>query len=557
MLDSLVIQNVVLIEKAVLQFKNGLTVFTGETGAGKSILIDALNLALGGRADTGLVRYGSQGLSVAAVFTPAFNQKVMSLLQEQDIELEEENLILKRTLSVDGKGKAFVNDMPVSVTFLRKLGSALAEIHGQFLTQNLLDFQQHKEVLDRYARLTEEKKTCTSLYHEWKKISLEKKNLVLELQQIEREQDYWMQVLEDLSSLRSDPMEEENLSSKRKELMNKEKIVQTLEASSQALSSSNNGILSLCYKVQSSLEKIKEYCPEKTEVLLEKINNALEHLLDIEAFLEQEKQSFETLESLEEIEKRLFLLKDMSRKYRISISEFPDFIQKAQDKLEALQKSDDKMKTLEVQEELAFKAYKACCETLHTKREQAAQNLMQEIMQELPELKLNHAVFVVDIQRQDEGDESGFDKVMFMASTNKGVPLAPLSKIASGGELSRFMLAFKLHLAKTDEIPVMIFDEVDTGISGATSDAVGKRLKKLAQEAQVIVITHSPQVAAFGHQHMTVSKHEVDGKIISTVDFLSPEERSFEIARMLSGEKITQDAFNAAKALLKEKYETS
>ena len=222
-----------------------------------------------------------------------------------------------------------------------------------------------------------------------------------------------------------------------------------------------------------------------------------------------------------------------------------------------MQKSDDKIKELEVQEELAFKAYETCCDTLHEKRKQAAEKLMLEIKQELPELKLNHAVFSVNVIKQEEGDETGFDKVMFMASTNKGVPLAPLNKVASGGELSRFMLAFKLHLAKTDGIPVMIFDEIDTGISGATSDAVGKRLKKLTQECQVIVITHSPQVAAFGNQHMTVSKAELDGKILSSVDTLADEERILEIARMLSGAKVTQDAFNAAKALLKEKHETS
>ena len=551
MLESLSIKNVVLIDNLELVGQPGLTVMTGETGAGKSIILDALGLVLGDRADVNLIRYGQESLSVTAVFTLPDAHAICQFLKDQEIPLDD-GLILKRTLTKEGKSRAFINGEVVPLSCLRQVGQHLAEIHGQFSSYQLLDPKNHLSILDRYGHLTEKLKETSELYKNWQdahKAYQAQEALVLQAQE---QEEYLRQVQEDLVPLKIEIGEEEELITQRKLLLNSEKIKEDLALTSQALSTENHGVLALCYRMQHALEHANSLAEEKFMPLLEKIGIAVENLLDAEAFLQDEEAFLQDSEQLKKVEERLYTLKDMGRKYHLSVDELPAFLDGCLEKLNSLSNTSGTLSDLQEQEKKAEQAYRKCAQDLHQKRLEAAQNLMKEIQSELPALKLLHAQFVVQIE-EDIPTAIGTDKVFFMASTNAGTPLAPLNKIASGGELARFMLALEVHLAKTEEIPLLVFDEVDTGVSGATADAVGKRLKKLAEEHQVFVITHAPQVASYGTSHLTVSKEEEKGKIVAHVYTLSPEERVQEIARMLAGEHVTESAYLAAQGLLGEK----
>lgn len=548
MLDSLTIKNVVLIDNLELVGGPGLTVMTGETGAGKSIILDALGLVLGDRADVGLIRYGQDSLSVSAVFHLSNNHGIWEFLKEQEIPLEDD-LILKRTLTKEGKSKAFINGEVVPLSCLRQVGQQLAEIHGQFSSYQLLDPKNHLGILDRYGHFSDSLKELAGLYENWqeaKKAYQEQEDLA---RQATEQEAYLRQVQEDLTPLNIKIGEEEELVTQRKLLLNGEKIREELALTSQALSTENQGALALCYRMQHALERANSLAEEKFTPLLTKVAGALENLLDAEAFLQDEEAFLQDNEQLKKVEDRLYTLRDMARKYHLSIDELPAFLDGCVEKLNSLSNTSTTLIELQEKEKLAEKSYRAHAKDLHEKRLQAAQNLMKEIQQELPALKLLHAQFAVQVE-EDAPSATGVDKVFFMASTNAGTPLAPLNKIASGGELARFMLALEVHLAKTEEIPLLVFDEVDTGVSGATADAVGRRLQKLAEDHQVFVITHAPQVAAYGVKHLSVSKQEEKGKITAHVQILSQEERVQEIARMLAGKQVTESAYLAAQGLL-------
>ncbi len=555
MLSALSIRNVVLIDKLDLNFNTGLSVFTGETGAGKSVLLDSLALALGARADAGLVRYGTDKLSVCAEFILPPTHPVFELLKENDIDFSPDDpLILRRSLDKDGKSKAFVNDQTVGVSFLRLLGEELVEIHGQFTTHSLLNPATHLNVLDSYGGLEEEKKKTKELFAAWKEADRKLKEASEILEKAKREEEYLSFAADELSRLAPKKGEEEALSCERAALMNAEKITEALNEAYQILNQNQEGSASVS-KAMRALERADRLTEGGFEEALRRLEKIDEDFGEVSALLEEKGASYEDPSArLEELEDRLFTLKDMGRKYQCAPDDLPDKLEEFQKQLSLLNKGEEEAFSLRQEQEKTRLAYLQQARALSALRQKAADKLDKSVMKELPDLKLEKAVFKTKLTAKEEEKwgPDGLDEVVFEVSTNTGTPLAALNKIASGGELARFMLALKVNTALNENLEIMVFDEIDTGMSGPTARAIGQRLKKLAQKTQVLVITHSPQVASCGTNHFMVLKKEEAKTIQTFVRRLNDEERIREIARMLSGREITPTALQNAKELLEE-----
>ncbi len=551
MIDSLSIRNVVLIDKLDLTFEKGLGVFTGETGAGKSILLDSLSLLLGARADSSLVRYGENQLSVAAEFS-AVSPEVISFLSEQGIECEDGNILIRRVVTKDGKSKSFINDQNVSVSFLKAIGENLVEIHGQFSTHSLLNPSTHLFVLDTFGKLTNETSKTKDLWHQYQQALKKTIEAREKLENATKQKEYLEQSLEDLEKLNPLEGEEESLVQKRTNLMNSEKILSSTGAAYQLLLDEQNGVERQLSLATRHLEKASQYDEKSFTEIIDILDQAQNLLSEAEYKLEQITENFGDTSELPIIDDRLFSLRAAARRHQTSIDDLPNLIQRLKQELIAIDNADDTLKQLESQEKKLFKLFIDQAEKLSEKRKKAAAQLDEKVKTELPSLKLEKAIFktIVETKGLEEASETGLDIVSFTVSTNTGTPLAPLHKIASGGELSRFMLALKVNLAKQSALPTIVFDEIDSGVGGSTADAIGSRLNKLACDCQVLAVTHAPQVASYGIQHWTVSKSEKEGKIITSVQKLTSEERLKEIARMLSGDKITQTGLEMAKELL-------
>ncbi|MBO7243714.1 MAG: DNA repair protein RecN [Alphaproteobacteria bacterium] len=551
MIDSLSIRNVVLIDKLDLTFEKGLGVFTGETGAGKSILLDSLSLLLGARADSSLVRYGENQLSVAAEFS-AVAPEVISFLSEQGIECEDGNILIRRVVTKEGKSKSFINDQNVSVSFLKTIGENLVEIHGQFSTHSLLNPSTHLFVLDTFGKLTAETTKTKELWHQYQKAIKETKSARERIENALKQKEYLEQSLEDLENLNPLVAEEESLVQKRTNLMNSEKILSSTGVAYQLLSDEQNGIERQLAIATRHLEKASQYDEKSFTEIIEILDQTQNLLSEAEYRLEQITENFGDTSELPIIDDRLFALRAAARRHQTTIDDLPNLIQRLKQDLLNIDKADDTLKEFEAHEQALLKEFICQAEKLSEKRKKAADQLDAKVKTELPDLKLGKAVFKTIVEKKElsEATETGLDTVTFTVSTNTGTPLAPLNKIASGGELSRFMLALKVNLAKQSALPTIVFDEIDSGVGGSTADAIGSRLNKLAADCQVIAVTHAPQVASYGLQHWTVSKSEKNGKIITSVQKLNSEERLKEIARMLSGDKITQTGLDMAKELL-------
>lgn len=552
MLQTLSIRNVVLIDKLDLDFQSGLSVLTGETGAGKSILLDSLGLVLGNRAETSLIRHGADKLSVTASFAlPKADNPVCRLLVENEIEVED-GLIIKRTLNTEGKGKIFINDQPVSVKLLREVGRCLVEVHGQFDNQGLLNPASHRGVLDAYgsyAALLEEVK---NRYAEFKNARAAREHAEADIERAKTEEDnlrHWVGELEKVNPVAG---EEDELGNRRLELMNAEKIIEALNHAYGILTQGCD-VQSALRQAQSAMYKVNDMVGGKYSEIIDDLEQAMieagEAVNAIEAA--SENISLNTGE-LEEIESRLFALKGLARKHQVGIAELPGVLSDFRQKLSNIEFGEEGLNKLRKAEEQAKLSYIRSANELSAARKAAALQLDASVMSELPPLKMEKARFVTRIEKTDEGswNENGFDNVYFTVATNPNSPQGPLNKIASGGELARFMLALKVNLARTSSVETMIFDEVDAGIGGATAQAVGERLSRLARDVQVLVVTHSPQVAAKGNNHFKVEKSTNDNVTTTTVRELCSNEKCEEIARMLAGEVISDEARAAAKVLL-------
>ena len=549
MLIGLYVSNVVLIEKLNLQFGDGLNIMTGETGAGKSILLDALSLALGARSDTGLIRNGCDIATVSAEFDYV-NDSVKQILDENGIDYAD-GLILRRNLTKDGKSKAWVNDVPVSIKTLKQIGDEMVEIHGQFENHSLLDVTTHLSSLDEYAKISNpefEKVVAQtkSAYKDLHDAEKRLKQLTELLEKSENEREFLEHNVAELRKLNPQPGEEDELATKRAMMMDTEKNSGILNDALDVLKNNGNALDEQICSVAHILERIKTD-PNPYGEIIDKLYDAASTVAEIGEQIHPENTNVEDIDSVEE---RLFAIRAAARKHRCGADELPDKLAEMETQLNAIDNSDAELKKCKSDVNKFAKVFTEFAYALSALRKTAADNLRKQILKELPDLKLGSADFTVDMAKT-EPTINGTDDVVFMIKTNPGTPFAPLHKIASGGELSRLMLALRVVLNNPNNKKTIVFDELDTGISGATASAVGERLNKLAKNEQLLVITHSAQVAGFADKHFKISKHSNKDTTITSVDEITGDDRINEIARIISGAKITDESIASAKTLIK------
>ncbi|MEC7933743.1 MAG: DNA repair protein RecN [Pseudomonadota bacterium] len=551
MLTSLAIRNVVLIEALDLEFGAGLSVLTGETGAGKSILLDSLGLALGARADSGLVRAGEQQASVVASFEPpASDHPAAALLADNGIAMEPgEPLLIRRMVKADGGSRAFVNDQPCSAALLRELGGSLVEIHGQHDDRGLLNPRGHRALLDSYGRC--DAAAVATAHTAWRAAARALEQARETVDTAARDRDYLTHAVEELRSFAPQPGEEATLAEERAAMQKGARLTDDLSVISDCLTGSDGGLAQLRQAAR-RLDRIAGEEPLLTAVL-EALDRAVVEAGEAEDRLAEaaEALSFDPAR-LDSIETRLFDLRGLARKHQVAPDDLAALGEDMAVRLAAIEGGEEHIAALE--QDVAHKAdaYRAAAQALSAERQLAAGRLDAAVAGELAPLKLDAARFRTVVAPLDQGQWSaqGMDRVEFEISTNPGAPFAPLAKIASGGELSRFILALKVALAERGGADTLIFDEIDRGVGGAVADAIGERLSRLAQSNQILVVTHSPQVAARGAGHMLIAKSS-DGTVTRTgVHALDPTDRRAEIARMLSGAEITAEARAQAERLL-------
>jgi DNA repair protein RecN (Recombination protein N) len=556
MLAALSIREIVLIDKLDLEFGSGLCVLTGETGAGKSILLDAFSLAVGARGDASLVRRGADQGQVTATFELAPGHPVLALLAENDIPVEDDMLILRRVQGADGRSRAFINDTSVSVQLLRQVGQALVEIHGQHDERALIDPSGHRDLVGAFGGLTEDASQVQALYDAWLVADAFRARHESEIAATRANADYVAHALEELRTLAPEPGEEEALASRRQLMMNAEKIAAELNEALDAL----QGEGTAGARLAAALRRIERQAEAGGPVLAQ-VAEALERVLD-ETNAARDKleealglTAFEPSD-LEQAEERLFALRALARKHRVQVDDLPALAERLEAELAALDTSEGRAAELAKEAEAARSAYETAALALSKARAEAAKRLDEEVARELAPLKLEKARFVthIDIVDLAEGGPSGIDRIAFLVATNPGTEPGPMMKVASGGELARFILALKVVLASRGSAPTLIFDEADSGVGGATAAAVGERLAGLAARVQVLAVTHAPQVAALAEGHMMIAKEAVagpEGEAMATrVAVLEGAHRREEIARMLAGQTITDEARAAAERLM-------
>ncbi|PIR37382.1 MAG: DNA repair protein RecN [Alphaproteobacteria bacterium CG11_big_fil_rev_8_21_14_0_20_39_49] len=549
MLTNLYVSNIVLIDKLDIPFDNGFCVLTGETGAGKSILLDSLGLAIGNRSSTSLIRAGEKQGSVTASFNISDNPLLKNLLAEQGIDADDE-VLLRRVIFDDGKSKAFINDCPVSAGFVSTFAQQLIEIHGQHDQRGLLNPKTHRFLLDQFAKNDKELSKTKNAYQEYSTL----KSKLTELKESEAkaasDEEYLKFVLHELEALSPRKGLEEELTLKRNVLLNRDKSIEAINRS--VVSLEEGGVENILRSVQNTLISSVDINPKFDEIS-QVIDRAIIEVTEAIHLLNNEASKIDdSVENPEEIEERLFALKDAARKHNVSSDNLEEYIEQVKVKLDSIANKDEIISNLEKEVAAAKIKYVEAATELNKSRIIAAKKIEKALMEELAPLKMENTKLKVEIEQKTEerwGAE-GFDKINFLVKTNPGAPFASISKIASGGELSRFVLALKVVLSDVKSVPTMIFDEVDTGIGGAVADAVGKRLAKLGNKLQVFAITHQPQVASKGNYHLKVEKIQTKNRTNTNVRPLNDNERREEIARMLAGDEITTEARSAAEKLI-------
>lgn len=545
MLATLSIQNVVLIEQLTIEFSSGLCALTGETGAGKSILLDSLGLALGARSESGLVRKGAEKASVTAAFDITLEHPANGVLKNSDFDPAEE-LILRRTVGSDGRSKAFINDKPVSAGLLRQVGDQLVEIHGQFDTHGLLDPSTHRGLLDEYAGIDG---AVQNLWDEWQAKKDKLEALKASSQKARENEEYLRQAIEDLDALEPVSGEEEKLASLREQLMNREQVLEGLNTAYAALNGDTDPIRS----AWGTLDRISSKLGEQGSEIIEALSRASSEAQEASALIQSLSVDLEQSEhSLESIDDRLFALRAQARKHNCTVDELADIREQLAQELNMIEHGDEVLAQAMKDAEAAKENYLKEAKRVSKARKDIAQKLDKLVQKELAPLKLEKATFLTSVEEVEEEQwgAHGIDKVRFLVATNPGADPGPLGKIASGGEMSRFMLALKVVMAEVGAAESLIFDEVDAGIGGSTADAVGERLARLAASKQILVVTHAPQVAARASHHYIVHKDGAEKVTTSVSQLGSREDRCEEIARMLAGATITQEARAAADKLL-------
>jgi DNA repair protein RecN (Recombination protein N) len=553
MLARLSIRDIVLIERLDIDFLKGLAVLTGETGAGKSILLDAFALALGGRGDASLVRHGAEQGQVTAVFDVPKKHPANAILRDNGLD-DSGEMILRRVQLADGRTRAFLNDQAISVQTLKAVGATLVEIHGQHDERALVDTSTHRRLLDAFASLEKDVAAIEGLWEARRTARAALDEHRAGMERAAREADYLRHASEELTKLNPEEGEETALAERRAVMMQGEKIAEDLRDAQAAVGGPQSPVSALAAAVR-RLERRAASAPALIEPAVKAMDAAINALEEADQHLNAAllAADFDPLE-LERIEERLFALRGAARKYSTPVDGLAALAKRYASDIALIDAGADQLKVLEKSVAAADKAYDAAAQKLSAARNKAADKLNKAVNAELAPLKLERAKFSTQVE-SDPGSPGpqGFDRVEFWVQTNPGTKPGPLMKVASGGELSRFLLALKVVLSDRGSAPTLVFDEIDTGVGGAVADAIGARLARLAEKVQVMAVTHAPQVAARADQHLLISKDALDkGKRVATrVATLANDHRREEIARMLAGAEITAEARAAAERLLR------
>jgi DNA repair protein RecN (Recombination protein N) len=552
MLIQLAIRDIVLIDKLELHFREGLSVLTGETGAGKSILLDAFALALGGRGDGSLVRHGETQGQVTAVFDCPSGHPARRIAHEADIDTEGD-LILRRVQIADGRTRAFVNDQPVSVQVLRSIGAALVEIHGQHDDRALVDPATHRTILDAFGGLSDAVQGVAAAARNVKDARAHLQAHRDRIARARKEADFLRHAVEELTILNPRNGEEAALAERRIIMMQSEKVAQELNEAFEAVSGSSSPVPVLAGALR-KLERRSAQAPGLVDPSIAALDAALVAIDEARGVLETAIRATEyDPRELEQTEERLFALRAAARKFNVPADELAALRERLVGDVAAIDAGEEQLVALERAMNAADTAYLKVARVLTKGRQKSAKALDEAVQGELPPLKLERARFITQLQTDEASrDASGFERVEFWVQTNPGTKAGPLLKVASGGELSRFMLALKVVLADKGSAPTLVFDEIDTGVGGAVADAIGQRLARLAENVQVMAVTHAPQVAAQASSHFLIAKEGVSGsdRVATRVVPLAAQLRREEIARMLAGATITEEARAAAARLL-------
>jgi DNA repair protein RecN (Recombination protein N) len=556
MLSRLSIRDIVLIERLDIDFSPGLSVLTGETGAGKSILLDALSLALGARGDASLVRHGASQGQVSAVFDVPGNHPARQILLDNAID-DDGDIILRRVQTADGRTRVFVNDQPSSVTLMRDIGRALVEIHGQHDDRALVDAGAHRELLDSFGGHLGETRACGEAWQRWRDCEQELARHRARVEAAAREADYLRAAVAELSKLDPQLGEETELADIRTAMMRAEKIAGEIQDAQDVLSGQSSPLPQLA----SLLRRLQRKAGEVPGLLDDVVKSLDEAMLSLDAAQSGVDAAMRATEydpqRLEKAEERLFALRAASRKHNVPVDDLAKLRDTMAADLADLDAGEERLHALEKQALAAREAYDGMAANLSALRKGAAVGLRNAVMAELPALKLERAEFIVEMSSEpDNRLEEGIDLIEFWVRTNPGTKPGPMMKIASGGELSRFLLALKVALADRGSAPTLVFDEIDTGVGGAVADAIGQRLARLANRVQVLSVTHAPQVAARAGTHFLIAKSGKE-QVSTSIAEMDRGSRQEEIARMLAGATITEEARAAAERLLRENTATA
>lgn len=562
MLLELKINNFVLIENLSISFGKGLNILTGETGAGKSILIDALSAVLGEKMTTDMIRTGYEKAVIEGIFDISNMPHVKAILDDSGIDYDDNILIHKRELYANGKGRCFVNSTQIPISKLKEISDYLVDIHGQNEHQSIVRAARHRELLDSFAGLKNEVENINRLYNALNSLQEKINSFEMDEKEKARRIEYLTFAVNEIESANLKPGEEEQLENESSLLSNAEKLFAEINSSS-ALLKEDNGVLQRLKKAEQSLASVSEYDADISNILAS-IRESLYSLEDASSFLKNYEKNIDfSPQRINEVEERLLTISRFKKKYGNSIEEIIEYSRKSKNELEAISTSEEEISKLKNQYKEIIKETKTAAFQLSDKRKTAALELEKNVVQELKDLGMDGTLFKISIQRdfnpegQIEKDNKtymlyphGLDRIEFLISANEGEDLRQLRRVASGGEMSRIMLALKKVILSADIVESLIFDEVDAGIGGKTAEIVGRKLKTLAGDRQVLVITHLAQIAAMSDNHFTVQKQKTDGRTVTIVKNLNRNEKIKEVARMLAGEKITEISIKHAEEMI-------
>jgi DNA repair protein RecN (Recombination protein N) len=563
MLKSFEVKDYALIEHISVEFGSGLNIITGETGAGKSILVDAMSLLLGERASTEVVRKGAEKSFVEGIFNVKGNKKVKSLLEENELEFSDE-LIIRREISLKGSNRCFINDTPVNLNLVKDIGNLLVDLHGQHEHQSLLRTETHIDYLDEFGDYEDLLQQYRKVYSELLQKESELKELHSKENSIKEKKDFYSFQIKEIDTISPEEDEEEKLIAELKILENSEKLAESTTEIYQLLYESDNSIQTELAKVKTLLQKLTEIDKSFSEVFNES-ESVLAQVADISGFIRNYNSKINLdPEEVEEKRQRLGAINLLKKKYGGSIKSIIEYRKKIGEEVELAENFSGKINELSKIILELRKVAGNLAKNLSKKREQAAMLVKKGIEETLKELGIQHPQFKTNLENRTAQKDSGvfvdgkyfsatfkgIDEIEFFISTNLGEDLKPLSKVASGGEVSRIMLSLKSTLAKNDKLPLLIFDEIDVGVSGRIAQKVGKALKNLSKFHQVISITHLPQIAGFADHHFSIEKVTNNERVISSIKKLPESERITEVARLLSGEKITEASLKSARELI-------